>query len=498
MAPDRKFWLRKAPAVIALAVAALCGWQRMAALGSSPYPPGADGYYYAAQVRHMRERGQFFGAEHSLALPLLYLSSIAQDDLLRSTQRAAGLFAALLILSSYLAARSFFGRTLAPSDLAQRDWLALLASLWTAFASAGLFLSYEYWKQLLGAVFLLLYLAALFSSFSFRLPLAVLMAVLAWSSHRSTAPFLLASFLPSLATANWAMLRYRWADLIPRGKQVVLVLVATGLAGLLVLGVLAIAREQTRILHGLGSGWPPAALQYVRVTRGGRLISVEALLTLAAAPAAIACFTIEEFRSRIARYWPSGSLLFALLLAQAPFLRFEQLDLGFRLYLLAFLFAAPLLALCLAGFKLRAVLALATLTGIAAVYQTRDFVLPTNLRPESMEAAIAAIDLPEQTLLIAQQPLDNIYFLRQGKDSYRYEPGARFGNRPLVRLLHGIDAPLYSACLKQVQAQPLPARYWLLPELQYQRFFSCLQPASRTALQRNARNVSALPPGFLR
>ncbi len=483
------------PAFVLVFIAiALCGSARWRFFSASSFPPGADGYYYAAQLRHHAERGEFFGADRSLALHLLRLSAGAREDPVRATQWVATIVSMMLIVAAFLAARSFLNRTFQwqPEVIRLRCKYVsgALAASAVAACSAGLFLSLEYWKQLLGAVFFLFFLAALFSENRWRHLAAIVFALAAVWSHRSFVVFVLLALTPPLALWYWHEMRQ------PRFKKWLLpaiVLTAVGIVAL----ALFVWRQAARIQEGFSEQIVFAPIEYVRTARTSILGQFEAWFVFVTVPAVLLCCALAEFRARLQCAWPLASLALVALCAQSPFFTFENLGLGFRLYLVAHLAAAMLLAALFIGMP-RVIPAMIT-TGLFLLIPavTASFRLPTRTQAAKLEEVVAAIRLPDDALVVAHQPLDNVYYLRTGKDAFRYEPGAQFGDRPIWRVAHGLKGPGYRQCLAGAAYVALPHRYSLFAEDDWQRFRACLAPVMLRNIDRNWRNVSRTKPGFL-
>lgn len=481
----RQDWLAFLAAVLA---AALCAWSRWQTFNQSPYPPGVDGYYYAAQLRHHSERGAFFGADRSLALPLLRLSAIGANDPVRAGQRLATLLSAVLVLAAFAAARAFLEKSFGSRP--ENAWLAAFSAAAAAACSANLFLSLEYWKQLLGAVFFLLLLAALFSSQRRRLLWIGLFAVAAIWSHRSFVAYALLAVLPPALSGLWTTRHSpRWQRLWPY-VAAFSVLLALALA-------LFLWRESARIAQGFAAQWILAPIEYARVARGSVALQLEAWLVFAAAPLALLCCILLEYRQRIKVAWPLVVLIALSLVAQAPWFTHQDLGLGFRLYLAAHLFAMPLLAAALVALPRWAAGLLAIAAIVLIPLAAKEFQLPTRIRASVLEQVAGAIRAPADAIVIAHQPLDNVYYLRNGNDSYRYEPGGRFGSRPIWRVAHGLNVPANQRCLAGAEYSALPQRYFLFRENDWQRFRNCLSPRARENIDRNWRNVSRMKPAFL-
>ena len=83
---------------------------RLQILFSNPHAWGADGYYYAAQMKHIYMRGYFFSMDSSLVLKYLLLFTKFSNDYVFTNKIAIGIISSLIVFPAYLVGSQIGGR----------------------------------------------------------------------------------------------------------------------------------------------------------------------------------------------------------------------------------------------------------------------------------------------------------------------------------------------------------------------------------------------------
>lgn len=458
---------------------------RLLVLFDSPFAHGADGYYYAAQIKYLLTKGYFFSPDAS---PLLYLmAGMARltGDIITGNKILIALLGAALVFPGYLLGR---GR----DRSLQRG---LLTGALLVAGSIGAHFTFDYVKNLAGILVFLFFLVPLKGVLDEglsrrRAAAAALLFTLAFLTHK------LMAGLAGLALAGslvW-LFRARWRLLLAAAGVLALSVLA---AGQLLPGVLA--RADFSRLGGLFSLLPQLApLSFAALFPSSALLSLELVVYTLLPPLAAAVL----WRRRALRPWhwiPLGLWLAALF----PFFRFADDNLAFRLFLLVFIPAAllvPELVRFRFEFRLRPLLLwgclLLTLLwqGAGLIRTSRlpghDYALYRDLLP--------LIELPRDHLLIVHLGFDYFYCFHDKGDAFHFLPEKKHETRPVWRLAHGVSEQLMRQTgLDSREVRYLPGGYTLLREERWQTLLRKLPAAERNRL-RNWKNPHTLRPGYMR
>ncbi len=468
---------------------------------SSTHAFGADGYYYAAQMKHLHERGSFFAPDYSLVLPYLLGFSFFTNDYVFSNKIAVAVLSAALAWPAYLTGRNF-GRHAATG--------AVLAAF-VCGNSFAIYFAFEFIKNLAGIFWFLFSLAMLprlmHADVHRASPFATAVAVVerAWPAT----VFALLSLITHKLTGGLALILLAVTGLYALRRDVRLLATAL-IGGALLLGALlfvvpgVLSVADFARFQGVFASPQFAPWSFIDLMHPPQPQYTEALL-FGVLPIVASCFAVLAAYRRRARPDVLVLLVFVLYgLVIFPFLRFDRLDLAFRLYLLIFVPAGLGLALVLreldAGSRFGggtlAVMVLALLG--FQVYARASFQHPSNIRYDVYARFVDDLNLPDDSILIAHQGLDNFYYYRTGKDAFRFAPERGHTERPLFRLAHGVPRRVFERFLGRADVRYLPAFYALLKEEDWQRLLKALPPNVSAAYLRNWRNVSQVRPVFLR
>lgn len=469
---------------------------------SSTHAFGADGYYYAAQMKHLHERGTFFAPDYSLVLLYLLGFSLFTNDYVFSNKIAVALLSAALAWPAYVTGRNF-GR------------FPAAGAVFAAFVcsnSFAIYFAFEFIKNLAGIFWFLFFLAMLprlmyadvhrATLFATALAIvkrawpAAIFALLSLITHKLTGGLALLLLVASVMYVMRKDLRFLALALLA-------VPLALGLLLLLAPGILSVA-DFARF-EGLLAPPQFAPLSFVRLMHPPQPQFAEALCfgVLPLCAAGLGVFQVYRRRA-----WADGPGLLTLILYVLvifPFLRFDSLGFAFRLYLLIFVPAGLALVWFLREYfgedagrrAVYLVVAVAALL-LFQLYARANFQHPSNIRYDVYARFVDNLDLPDDSILIAHQGLDNFYYYRTGKDAFRFVPEARHSSRPLYRLAHGVPKRVYEHFIAGADVRYLPAFYAVLKEEDWQRLLQALPPEVSAAYLRNWRNVSQQRPVFLR
>ncbi len=394
---------------------------------SSDEPTGWDGYSYVVQVERLVTEGRlhwpdaswvtyFFGALH-LVLPSIVAVKVG-----------ACLLAALVVPAAWK-----FGQTIAPSH-------AWLLACWAAASPTLTHLAGDFEKNLGVVAPLLVVLAWRRGSNLALLGAAVLVAALA---HRLGAALLLAS---ALGAAFGALLS-KWSD-----RRVVLVavglaLVFVGLSAMLpnLLHPADLDRLQRQLTFSPGL---PPPLPYFALRETSWPQRVELLLAWPALALGVWRF-VKRREQRVI----TAALMMPLMVCVFPLWRTDSLDLGYRLALMAPVFAMPL---SLMGLPLSPTLSPAGERGmVVAVLLARTGFDPNATPPYSQwRALIDRIPWPLPTLLIAPQGLNFLYDHQTSHESLAWSPEPEFDRSTIYRLAWNITDGEWSALGAGLEPQP--------------------------------------------
>ncbi len=468
-------------AALVLGVAAFA--MRLTALLSSHYAFGADGYYYAAQVRSYWEHGRFFSPDSSLPLYFLTYFSRLGSDIVFTNKIAVSLLGALVAWPGFLV-----GRRLAGVEAGG----VLAAAILTSCTFATYF-TIEFVKNLGGIFFFLFFLNQL-------------LVVLEQAAARQIRPRSVAGLVASFALVFFSHKLMAGLALVFLGPALLWGLRRTPrlLIGLLVTaGVFAAGAAFLfpNLLHGsdfsrlegiLAPGSPPPLWSYVRQEAAPPWVAGE-LLLLTLSPLVL-------LWSR--RTLSPPALLIALLCAalilavNAPFWVYRTDNLVFRLLLVTFVPAALLVAPLARWAPAPAVLVLCALLVPAQFLGLRRAQQTSPFDYELYDGLLPLIELPENHLLIVHQGFDYFYCYRGRGDAFHFLPEKKHDRRPVFRLVHGVP-------LEWLDRQPdvrarvrvLPG-YYLMPEDTYRRFSNGLSESERRKLL-TWRNPHTHRPGYM-
>ena len=195
-------WYLK-PSVILSALFLLSFFLHFFLLQKTSFATGWDGYYYLIQVKSFLLEGKMHSPDAALFYPLLIFFTRLFSDALFALKFLSALMVAFFIPAAYFCVRRFF-----PSEPEEAQWsssVALLMAAYFLFSPVLFYLAAHFPKNLLGFLFLLLFIGsmarlhALF--FSGPFPAKTLLSSLALSFC-----FIIAAFLSHRLSAALAFL----------------------------------------------------------------------------------------------------------------------------------------------------------------------------------------------------------------------------------------------------------------------------------------------------
>ena len=471
--------------IIPAAVGVLFGLSfalRLYVLLSSRYAFGADGYYYAAQVRSYWLHGRFFSPDSSLPLYFLTYFSRLGDDIVLMNKVAVALLASAIAWPSYLLGRTLSG---------QRGGLVAAAILTSS--SFAVYFTFEFVKNLGGIFFFLFFLhrfAVLLQRTRSGAPpwrdatLLLFFFVLVFLSHKLMAGLAIAVLPVGLVLAFWSRRRILWACAAG-------LFVCVGAAAVLLPNVLHLA-DFSRVSGILSwrAGLP--ALAYIR-TEHPPWWNVAELLVLCLAPLTLPV-TYRNIRpaARLLTLVLAGTVI----LANAPFLIYRTDNLTFRFLILAFIPGGLILSALWERWHVAAAVAAALLCLPAQWVGLRQAERNSPFDYELYDGLLPLIELPENHLLIVHQGFDYFYCYSGRGDAFHFLPEAKHRARPIFRLVHGLPLDMLAAHLDVKREVRILPGYYLMPEATYQKFLSRAPAAVRRRLH-TWRNPHIRRPGYM-
>jgi len=414
----------------------------------STEPSGWDGYYYVAQATHLATEGHFHVADHSWVLYLLSLPRLLGADATTGIKLVAAALAALCVPAAYALGKQI--------DERRAWWLAF----WAAGSPALTHLAGDFPKNLGAAAPLLFGLA-----FAEHRIVALAMAALAGQAHRLGAALALAA-APGASRKRWAVLA------LPLGAAALALWPPT--------------RAMLSEAFTLHPSWPPPPWAYFALRPTSWPEIVELSLAVPALAAAAISWRKREHRGLIA------SLALPLVACALPLWRTDTLDLGYRLALMAPLFAVPLLVI--AAPKLprpHPVIALAALA--LAVTGFDPSATPDYAR---YRAVIAKIPRPLPELVIAHQGITFLYDVETGHEALGWAPDAAMDRTHVYRLAWGIRDGEWLRYAPGDEAVRLDSDYVYVREDVWERFVAAAHDDDELeARLRDYRNPSRVRPG---
>jgi hypothetical protein len=416
---------------------------------SSDEPLGWDGYSYVVQVERLVNEGRLHWPDASWVTYFL----AALHLIIPSPVVAVKVGACLLAILPLPWRGEGRGEGMPSSQT--RWWLAC----WVAASPTLTHLAADFPKNLAIVAPLLIVLTWRRSG---RLSILLIAALIAALAHRLGAALLFAAGLGALVGALFSKL----SDRRVLGVSAVLLLTFAGLSASLpnLLHPADLDRLQTQLTFSPGL---PPPLPYFALRETSWPQRIELLL---AWPALVLggwqFFRVKEKRVEL------GMLLLPLLVCVFPLWRTDSLDVGYRLALMAPMFAVPLLV----GFAPRVgTLRLPALVLIALLIipLSRSGFQPNTTPPYSeWRALISRIPRPLPTLLIAPQGFNFLYDHETGRESLAWSPEAGIARETTFRLAWNIRDGEWAELGEGLEPQPvrLDAQVVFVREDVWERF----------------------------
>lgn len=479
-------------------------------LFSSPYAWGADGYYYAAQMRHYWDRGGFFSNDSSLVIRYLLLFSLWKKNYVVSNKIAVALLSSAIFFPAFSLGKKLFSRN-------------------RAFLFAGLLLSNslllyfvtDYVKNLGGIFFFLFFVHALLdlserprkTSLWFR---AVLFFALTLFSHKLMGGLAISLAALTVCTKICSLLftRYRTRCIHQKKedtpkeekpsllKSRLLLLLVILIGALIIIGWITLPNvlhiEDFSRINGrinLKGQWPLRS--YLVTSKLSIFCMVEAVVLWLAPFIYLSSFFLRrEWKKRKPVL---SDLLFALIYGAAsfPFLYFDNHDFAFRLFIIIFIPAGYFLTAAVGNFSKRALLILFPLIVFYHIASLLLFPYNRSMDFATFDRVVKQVHLPEDGLLICHPGMDNFYFYKTGIDAFRFLPEPKHMDRPLYRLAHGFPDSLWQEYLGRDLVKKLPGDYYFLKESDWQLFLERL-PMEESERYLDWKNPFTERPAFMK
>ena len=432
---------------------------RAARLLGSVHPLGTDGYYYVVQVESLLASGRLHVPDSSWVHGWLAAVAGVTGDPVLGVKLAAVLLAAACVPAAWLLGRALGGGVTGAWVLAG----------WAAASPTLTHLAGDFPKNL-GLVAPLLLVLALLAQPPLdpqplgrrigRTLLLVVLALLVATAHRTGAALLLLAAVG--AGLGWLGRRLGRGG-VPGGSAALrgaLLVMGCGLVFSVGTAVLPawlhpadLARIEGRFAlePHLPGPWGWLGLR----PTGFRQVVELSLPWLALGAAAPAWFARPAIRPWL------GGLGLALMVLLFPGWRVDELDLGYRLCLLAPFVAMPLGLLLLAPWLPRSRRVSLLLVGVcfALALGSGPGIDPDSSPPyDRYDEVLEAVPEPLPLLLIAHQGMSFYYDHRTGREAMAWAPEPELNRREVYRVVYGVRAGEWLAFAPQdaVLPRPLP------------------------------------------
>ncbi len=430
---------------------------RLGRLLGTAHPLGTDGYYYVVQVERLLAEGRLHVPDASWVHGWLATTAGLAGDPVLGVKLGAALLAAACVPAAWLVGRALGGGRVG----------AWILAAWAAASPTLTHLAGDFPKNLGVAAPWLLLLGLLAAGWGrpaswrggARLVLLVVLTLLAATAHRTGAALLVVGAL------GWGL---GWLGArLARGSE------SSRMAPWWGLGLVACCC----LAFSLGSALLPAWLHPADLARLEGRFALEPHLPapwgwmplrptglrqaveLSLPWVALAASVPAWFARPVDRPWLSA-LALPLLVLIFPGWRVDELDLGYRLSLLAPLVAMPLLVLLLAPRLPRGDARPATLLLLvcfALAPGSWPGIDPAAAPPyDRYREVIQALPRPLPGLLIAHQGMSFYYDHLTGREAMAWAPEPGLDRREVGRVVHGVSAGEWLAFAPPRDGQPRP------------------------------------------
>jgi len=426
---------------------------------STSYAAGADGYYYAAQLKHFWERGTFFSGDSSIILKYLMAFSSLFNDYVLSNKIATAFLGSLVLWPAYLLGRKIFGR------LSGFLFSAIILS-----TSLMIYFKVEYIKNLGGIFFFLFFLYFIYCLLENKYDvkkwlLVFLFAILTLLSHKLMGAFALVIIL---FTILMMMIKRPFISAV----VFIITVVAVALLGKIIPNFLHY-QDFSRFQEIIFLPGQIPAFSYITLMKPPLTHIFEVLIFLIS-PIVIFTAAIKKRESLIEEKKYIFLMVILYVSCSIPFIRFDEMDMAFRLFIIVFIPGAFFISLFLKHTGSRTKIIILSCILLYQLFAVLQYKHPSNMDYPIYDSISNKVTLPKNALLIAHQGLDNFYYYKTGIDTFRFLPEKKHKSRPLYRLAFGIHEEHRKKYLKKVKWQMLPGGYLLLKEKDWQDFLSVL------------------------
>lgn len=446
---------------------------------SSDEPTGWDGYSYVVQVERLVGEGRLHWPDASWVTYFLGALHLIIPSAILAVKVGACLLAALVVPAAWR-----LGNHLAPSHGAW--WLAC----WAAASPTLTHLAGDFAKNL-GVVAPLLLVFAVRAQPRHLLLLAA-GALTAALAHRLGAALLIAAAVGALLGALFSTLSDRRLLVVALGLGLSFTALSASLPNLL--HPADLDRLQTQFT--LSPGLPPP-LPYFALRATHWLQRVELLLAWPALALGVWQFFVAKERRPVL-----GALLLPLAVCLSPFWRSDSLDVGYRLVLMAPVFAFPVFVMAaprLPGVRRSGVLLVALLI---ILFARSGFDAQATPPYDSWRELIRRVPRPLPTLLIAPQGLNFLYDHQTGHESLAWSPEPGIDRTTTFRLAWDVSDGEWAELANGLTPQPvrLDAQVVYVREDVWEQFLERARREDDDALQARLngwRNPSKVRPRSL-
>ena len=451
---------------------------RLIVLFQSRFAFGADGYYYAAQLKYLFTKGYFFSPDSSLMLYLMAGAARIGTDIIVCNKIVVALAGAAVIFPTWRLCRDD-----------SNPFKGIIAGLIMVSGTLFVHFTFDYVKNLGGILLFLILLIPLKNLIGKgyllkRYLLCILLFVMILFTHKLMAG--IAAVLIGAATLR--LFAKRWKVLLLSTLAIAALAFAVSRFAP---GALAFA-DFSRI-RGLFSFIPQAApISYLKLVPLNIFAVPELLYFIFGAGISF----VLLYRKKNLTFFDwllAGLLLFCI----NPFFRFTGDNLAFRFFLLLFIPGTILAArmplprktiICIAAIPL--LLGLQTCNLEKGRRQSRhDYALYHDLLP--------LIRLPKGHLLIVHHGFDYFYCFNGKGDAFHFLPEKKHFNRPLYRLAYGVSAGMLKKHgLETNHTRYLPGGYTLMQEKNWNRLLEKLNKNQKKKLL-TWKNPHIHRPGYM-
>ncbi len=428
---------------------------RLITLFSSPYALGADGYYYANQIRHFFDHGYYFDPDSSVILRFLTYFSLLFKNPVISNKIAVALMSALTLIPAYQIGKRLAGKT-----------AGLVMALILSSSHFSFLFVMDYVKNLGGILFFLFFLdqiiLVLKKGEKVKDYIVLLLCfLLVLFSHKLMAGLALLFLMMVLAYK----LRKKAILLASLGLGAVLAVLGAGLAFPNIINIHDFVR-----LQGLFSIRPQLApLSYIRMQQLPWLINIEVILLILSPLSLVLSWKQSDKISKV--FMVFMLILYALIIN--PFFVFGGDNLAFRMFILLPLPASAFIGAALSRIRLVTLSLISVVMLVYLFYSSEVIRKGSHFDYALYHDLLPLMELPDDHLLIVHLGFDYFYCYREMGDAYHFLSEEKHTNRTVMRMAYGIDRDDFKSKMKHIEdVYFMPGGYTLMKESQWQQYLA--------------------------